>query len=240
MFTQSDADVAAALLDRFSERELLELVLKGNLDNTHDDASDPPAPSFQRRGEVWKAEFDGRTIWIKHRVGLKYIQQLLRAPGQTVPVSVLQRNGNGHPAPANGDAQQETLDAFATLNPDNPTQQPSADRAALAACAHRLKQINDELERAANNGHDPETVRQLEHERTQITDYLHSCTGNNGRIRPVPDNLERIRKAVTNAITRAIDAIDAEHHKLGTHLRNAVKTGYNARYTPADDIEWRT
>ncbi len=235
MSTMTDAEVTLELLDHFSGRELIELAhrAKENGDNGNDDAPDPPAHLFQKRGEDWRVRFDGRTVWFKHRVGLEYIARLLSQPGSPLPVSVLHQNEHGWPSRALTSEELDLLGESVGYS----AQQSMTDRAAISACAARLLAIAGELEHVEQNG-DAEVAQTLRREKEQINAYLRSCSGKNGRIRSVPDNLERIRKSVSNAITRAIDAIADENPALGRHLRCSVNTGYNVQYSPPKDRQW--
>jgi hypothetical protein len=60
-----------------------------------------------------------------------------------------------------------------------------------------------------------------------------------GRPRTAGDPAERVRKAVTSQIRRALDRIGAAHPELGHHLTNALRTGYLCAYRPGDPVAWR-
>jgi hypothetical protein len=49
---------------------------------------------------------------------------------------------------------------------------------------------------------------------------------------------ERVRKNVSNAVTRAIEAVALEHERLGKHLRNAINSGSAFSYDPERDPQW--
>jgi len=107
----------------------------------------------------------------------------------------------------------------------------------LKECQDRLAAITAELE-AAGADNDAARVGSLEREREKILEYVRSCTGRNGRLRRAPDHQERIRKSVSNAISRAITAIGDQHEVLGRHLRNSVRTGYEVTYDPEAPVDW--
>ena len=58
-----------------------------------------------------------------------------------------------------------------------------------------------------------------------------------GRTREKSDS-ERVRKNVSNAVTRAIEAVAVEHVRLGKHLGNSINSGSVFSYDPEKDPEW--
>jgi uncharacterized protein YicC (UPF0701 family) len=49
---------------------------------------------------------------------------------------------------------------------------------------------------------------------------------------------ERVRKNVSNAVTRAIEAVALEHERLGKHLGNSINSGSVFSYDPERDPQW--
>ena len=57
--------------------------------------------------------------------------------------------------------------------------------------------------------------------------------------RTAGDPAERLRKAVTNQIRRALERIRAAHPALGRHLANGLHTGFVCAYRPEHPIDWQ-
>jgi hypothetical protein len=82
-------------------------------------------------------------------------------------------------------------------------------------------------------------VARVRHEIETITEHLAAAYGLGGRPRTAGDPAERVRKAVTNQIRRALDRIRAAHPELGRHLTNALRTGFVCTYHPEHPVAWR-
>ncbi len=54
------------------------------------------------------------------------------------------------------------------------------------------------------------------------------------------NDVEKVRKSVSMAVKRAIDAIRDEHDVLGRHLRNATSSGLTFCYDPEHKLNWLT
>jgi hypothetical protein len=79
-------------------------------------------------------------------------------------------------------------------------------------------------------------VNQLREGLEAIEDHLRAETGLRGRRRRFSDDAEAARSAVTNAITRAIDAIRKQAPSLADHLHSNIKTGTELIYRA--EIAW--
>ncbi len=82
-------------------------------------------------------------------------------------------------------------------------------------------------------------AERLQHEIGSLTEQLAAACGLGGRPRTAGDPAERVRKAVTNQIRRALDRICAAHPELGHHLTNALRTGFVCAYRPEHPVAWR-
>ena len=70
-----------------------------------------------------------------------------------------------------------------------------------------------------------------------LASELASATGLNGRAREKSD-VERVRKSVSMAVSRAITAIGKGHESLGRHLSVSIMSGLTFRYAPEREVEW--
>jgi hypothetical protein len=60
-----------------------------------------------------------------------------------------------------------------------------------------------------------------------------------GRGRRLGDEAERARKTVAARIRDTLRRLDGLHPELAGHLREAVSTGTNCSYSPANPVPWR-
>src|SRR5207253_797977 len=100
----------------------------------------------------------------------------------------------------------------------------------------RAFEINTEIEQArANNdlGH----VDRLHGELECLADQMSAATGLRGRRRTVGDTNERARKAVGQAVTRAIAQIGKSHRVLAQHLKKQISLGTFVSYSD-DGTPW--
>ena len=74
----------------------------------------------------------------------------------------------------------------------------------------------------------------------RLTEEFLEASGSSGRSKKEIDDVERLRKSISNAISRAIKAIEKEHAELGRHLSNAIKRGQFLSYAPEQSITWVT
>ena len=112
------------------------------------------------------------------------------------------------------------------------------DRRATAEYKRRLTELREELEEATAAA-DIGRADRRRHEIELITREVAAAYGLGGRARKAGDPVERMRKAVTNQIHRAVGKIRAAHPELGRHLANALKTGFACAYRPEQPVAWR-
>ena len=221
--------------------ELIELAVQLK-DDGPSLATSQSGPVFRREGETWVLGFAGRRVYAKDRVGLRYIAQLLAGPRRSMPVMSLYQAVSGAPlSRGRGHSWRELADAGAASDwqPDGRcTPELLADAPALAECEDRLREVEAELVQAEDANDEGRTLK-LRDEREKLGAYLRSCNGHNGRLRAIADTTERARKAVSNAIARAISAVFEQHDVLGRHLRNSVRTGYQVSYDPETPVVWQ-
>jgi hypothetical protein len=106
-----------------------------------------------------------------------------------------------------------------------------------AHCKRDPSQANREITRdfeEAKKDNDHARVAELEKQKEAFSTEIECATGLGGRKREKSDP-ERVRKNVSNAVTRAIDAVASEHERLGKHLRNSINSGSVFSYDPERD-----
>ena len=197
------------------------------LDEQEDSAAADDTCVFRPEGEYWTLACRGKTARLRDTKGLHYIARLLAQPGCDLHVRDLatmnqqSESGNGsEPRYAEGDLGV-ILDARAT-----------------AQYKGRLAEARRELDEATAAGDLGQAAR-LQHEMQTITEQLAAAYGLGGRPRMAGDPAERVRKAVTNQIRRALERIRTAHPELGRHLTNALRTGFVCAYRPEHPVAWR-
>lgn len=237
----TEMETVKTLLGNRTIGELIELAIQLK-DDGPGLATSQSGPVFRKEGETWVLGFAGKRVYAKDRVGLQYIAQLLAGPRRSMPVMSLYRAASGAPmSRGRGHGGRELAEARAASDwqpGDRCTPEALADAPALAECQGRLREIEAELLQAEDANDEGRTLT-LRDEREKLGAYLRSCNGHNGRLRMIADATERARKAVSNAITRAISAVFEQHDVLGRHLRNSVRTGYQVSYDPETPVDWQ-
>jgi tetratricopeptide (TPR) repeat protein len=189
---------------------------------------DAPAEAvFRREGQVWTIAFEGRTARLHDLRGMRYIADLLAAPGREVHVLDLL---TAHAAPGSADPGAQELDSVSAT-----VSEPILDARAKEEYRNRLRDLAEDLEEA-RSWHDTERVSKLEAEVDAITDELRRSVGLGGRNRQMLSPAERARVSVTKAIKGAIRAIERECPPMGAHLEAAVRTGRFCSYAPPGQV----
>ncbi len=193
------------------------------------DGRDEPAPRpgvLRRDGDVWTVGLDGRTMRVRHMIGLAHLARLVAKPRRELHVLDLAAAAQGAAQPAErrlavGDAGEQL------------------DAQARASYEQRLRDARDELaESIARN--DRGRTERLQDEIEFVAGELARGYGLHGRARRAGSAPERARVAVTRAIKYAIDRIAEHEPAVAEHLRLAVRTGTFCAYEPPsrDRIVW--
>lgn len=170
-------------------------------------AEDPP--EFTRSDSVWTLRFRSQTALVPDARGVAYLAELVRNPGQDLHV----------------------LDLAGSTAPRAQVRLRALDDQARAAYRQRVGDLRAAIDEA-DADHDIERSAQAQQELDLLTVELATAYGIGGRERPVADDVERARKAVTNRIRDSIRKIGAAHPPLGDHLATAVSTGMYCAYRP--------
>ena len=193
-----------------------------------DERRSAPSNTFRREGDLWTIVFEGRTMRLRHMIGLGHLAALLRQPGRAVHVADLidsayetRRDEPATTARPTGDAG-ELLDRKA--------------RGEYRARLRALRVEQDEATRLRDRGRAERLAEEIEF----LAVELARGYGLSGRARRAGSSTERARVAVVRAVKYAIDKI-AEHDRgLADHLRVGVRTGTLCSYTPPsrDTVSW--
>jgi hypothetical protein len=186
---------------------------------------------FHKEGHFWIIAFQGSCTFIKHTNGMSYILRLLEKPHQSITVMQLTNSEIS--------AQIEPQ-KFIEPDPDSAgpgEPQELADRTYLVDCQKRLGEIEEQMYEAKKN-YDLAMQERLEEEKKQILGLLESIQKPGGSSRYFNSEIEKARKAVSIAITRALESIKKENLALYLHLRNSIQCGRYCVYAPDRDTPW--
>jgi hypothetical protein len=180
---------------------------------------------FRREGDYRTVIFEGRTVRLRNRKGLRYLARLLAAPGQefhALDLVAAERGASDtYVAP-----MEPGLSYFAATDAG-----PILDGQAKAAYRRRLAEIEEDIEEARATG-DVERRAQAEAEQDLLVHELARAVGLGGRDRRAGSASERARASVTRALREAVAGIHEHDPQLSTHLNRAIRTGTYCAYLP--------
>ena len=203
----------------------------------HDARDEQPVASFnvfRREGDYWSVVFEGRTVRVRDRKGMRYLARLLADPGREYHVLDLVAAETGSGAHiASGQAAGLPRAALGDAG-------EGLDAQAKDAYRRRLAEIDDDLERARAIG-DAERATQADAERDFLVQELARAFGLGGRERRAASASERARAGVTRAVRQAMTRIAEHHPELGQHLSRTIRTGTYCAYVPDPraPADWR-
>ncbi len=187
---------------------------------------------FKKTGEVWSLQYDGTPLSLPGRIGMAYIEHLLRSPDRSFGCIELQAALGGNP---DGRAMLDKKDE-AELPVASSVEDEILDATARKQYKERLESIKAELGEAERNNDIGQRER-LTAERQRLVDELKEATGLAGRPRTFPSDVEKARKAVSAAIRTALDLIKKHHPELAKHLEDRIDRGAQCCYR-SDGIGW--
>ncbi len=185
------------------------------------------APSnniFRKKGQVWQIRFAGgaENILLPSK-GAAYLHMLLSQPRTPVSAIVMACRLSQN---------RETYSLGSAGN--------KIDQDALSAYQARYAELKEELEEAKSN-HDDAAISRIQGEMESFMEEIRKAKGLGGRIRKDADDRDRVRKAVGNAIRRAVKDIGQFDKRLADHLKSpCLCCGLNPCYSPAQDVTWET
>ncbi len=195
--------------------------------------------AFRHAGDYWQILYEGRRISLRSAKGLLYLRHLLQHPGETIHVSSLTALGDHYASVLR--AARPGPDSGLDVPPQAPLIANDSggviDHRATWEYKARLDELRAELEEAsqwADFGRVSSIQRQIDF----IQKELASAYGLRGHLRKLDDQIERMRKAVTNRIHDSIVRIAKQNPILGRHLTNAIRTGLFCRYSPETKVPW--
>jgi hypothetical protein len=187
---------------------------------------------FQKLGDTWSLQFDGRSLSVKHMIGMAYTLHLLRSPGRSFKCVELQAVERG---PSN------LLPRFYEKEGTGREHESSLQNGILDAKARkeygeRVRSIDSELREAQLNN-DLGRAEGLTREKEFIVDQLQAATKLGGRARSFSDEREKARKAVSAAIDYALQKIKKHDPGLAAYLDERIHRGSECYYS-GDGTPW--
>lgn len=176
---------------------------------------------FRLVGNVWHLAFAGFATTVADLVGLRYLAYLLRHPQRELHVTALL-------AAVTRKQVVRPLSGLEVL-----------DRQALAEYQAKYEDLCARREEAQRH-HDLATQEALQTQIALLGEQLSAATGWGGRPRQAGDGVDKARKAVSNAIQRALEVLRDQHAELARHLERSVQTGRRLCYAPEPPITWLT
>jgi len=178
-------------------------------------------PAFLCEGATWRVSFENETGTVKDCTGMRYIARLLETPGREWHCAEMLAVDGGQP-----------------YTPPPVSAGDASDLKSIKDYRRRLDEIETEI-MAAQNAGNPESVLALKEEGERIEKHLTAVTTRTGGARKASDDNEQARKAVGNAITRAMNAIDrAKQAPLWRHLKKNLNLGNFCSYQPEQPVTW--
>lgn len=177
---------------------------------------------FLHQGKHWLVVYNGVPKQVSDSTGMAYIALLLQAPGKEVHANALRASVSGRCANVVLDSPQELL-----------------DQRAIDDYKARLAEVEKSL-RSGIADHSSEEGRALLVERAWYEKELQRGADPHGRPKKKSRDVERARKSVSNAVTRAITAIRREHMPLGLHLHDSIDMGEFLIYRGDPSPPWIT
>jgi tetratricopeptide (TPR) repeat protein len=188
---------------------------------------------LQHEGEYWTLGHRGVVARLKDAKGLRYLAELVRAPGRDF--HVLDLVAAEAPIEPSG-AGRDSATKLRLTRGDAGVVLDSHAKSEYRRRIFDLRDALDEAEVAGDIGRAEKARTELAH----LTQALAQAVGIGGRDRRAADVAERARLNVTRAIRTAIERIEATHPEVARHLSMRVLTGRFCRYEPRPDdvVRW--
>jgi len=188
---------------------------------------------FKKDGDFWQVAYQSNdTTTIKDSKGMSYIARLLEKPNEPIAALSLANPKSDTKLMIQGKAVEND-----TVSSNSGKPQEIIDEDTLQSCQKRIIDIKNELADAEKNN-DLAAQERLEAEKEQILSELNAARNLKGESRSFTDNLDKARKAVTNAIKRALENIKTHSMPLYQHLDNSIQRGIDFAYNPDRKIDW--
>jgi tetratricopeptide (TPR) repeat protein len=177
-------------------------------------------------GGVWSVSSDGVRARLPATKGLRYLAELIRAPG--VERHVLDLVDAVEGVAVDGPDRHHLGDAGELL-----------DSAARRAYRHQVEELRTAVEEALADGADDRAAA-LQRQCDELVGQLAAAFGLSGRSRTASSAAERARLNVTRSVRTAVARIGVELPAAGQVLDRRIRTGLYCAFEPAadDPVRW--
>lgn len=196
-----------------------------------DQAKRPRKPghlTLRPEDDFWLVGFADAVIRVPDSLGLRYLDLLIRQPGQDLAALELIQLATGPVGPASTATSEDGLHHASGAPADN-----VLDQQARTAYRQRLSALDEELAEA-EAWHDTERASRLRAEKDFLVRELAAATGLGGRPRRLGAESEHARLNVTRAIRSAIAKVRDRAPAAAAHLDRSIRTGTRCSCTPPD------
>ena len=197
---------------------------------------------FRKRGPLWEIVYGGKSLIIKHSMGLSHIRQLIIKKGQWIHCSDLKRISSGSLSQEKsghyGSMTEKQLELENLRLIDDIPPEDIIEKLPL----EKIKKLRDILveRRDANDFKSPEEKIDQLNSLDFIQNFFNKVTNNKGKSRKIYNQADTDRKTVSAAINRSRNTLQ-EHKELYTHFKSFIQAeGNSFRYLPDRPIEWKT
>lgn len=194
----------------------------------NDGRSAPYTATLSCEDRCWVAAYNDIRVRLNDTKGLRYLAELLRAPGVERHALDLVDRVEGV-APDQLDVDRRQLGDAGEL----------VDARARTAYRRRIEALRAEIDDALERGAD-EHAEVLQAELDQLVGQLAQAFGLGGRGRRASSASERARVNVTRALRAAAAKLSEALPEAGTVLDRRLRTGLYCAYEPedSDDVRW--
>lgn len=191
--------------------------------------------ALTQEGDHWIITFEDETTRLNDSKGLRYIAELIRAPGREFHVldlvTILEPP---EPGP------RGTVDPEPSTVPAGEAVHEAIDARAQVQYKRRLIELEEDLQEA-ESFNDTERASRIRAELDFIASELARSVGLGGRRRKEGSFAEKARLSVRKAIRTTIGKVMESNPELGKHLSTSIRTGRFCSYDPAPSfkITWK-
>ncbi len=189
-----------------------------------DTATSPNSLRHREQG-LWEIRFKGTGPFLVKGIGVDYLAILLESPGTSYHCSALAAN-RGRAAVVSNLSSENT---------------PILTLEAKSSFQARLDELDELIATAESHGL-PGEATELKEEAEKIRKTVSAARDRLGNDRSLADDGNRIRKAVSNAISRVIKSLrnETKTREVGSHLHEQIDLGFNCVYARQRDkgVRW--
>lgn len=203
------------------------------------EAPDIHTKEFRRDGDHWIFAFNSkRVVFTRSYLGFRYIQELLRHPGEEFALEVLEslvEKPKCLPGKPNmSEAQRKDLIQLLAGGDNKKASllSPSLTDALLdGTYLRQVKARIEALEEEKETTTDPHRACEVGQELDRLRDIVRKATFK-GKSRRLDTESDGRRSRITDAIRKSTDKIRREHSTLADHFDARIKTGFRCKYEP--------